>query len=86
MDVPIVTALSYLPSISMIFSLVYIKQSGQTEVGDLHVVWVLNQNIAGGQVPVHQPDFLQITHALHTHHHQPQAMCPQMYELISHQI
>lgn len=61
-------ALSHLPSISMIFGLVYIEQTGQSKVGDLHVVWVLHQDIASSQISVHQADFLQITHALHTYH------------------
>lgn len=37
---------SHLPSVSMIFSLVYIEQTGQSEIGDLHVVWILHQDIA----------------------------------------
>lgn len=37
---------SHLPPISVIFRLVDIEQSGQTEVSDLHVVWVLYEDVA----------------------------------------
>lgn len=66
-DPPGAAAMSYLPSVGVVLGLVYIEQTGQAEVGDLHMAWVLNQDIAGSQIPVHQPDLLQITHPLHTH-------------------
>lgn len=57
-DVPVVPTLSYLPSISMIFSLVNVEQTGQPKVCDLHMVWVLHQNIAGSQISVDEPNLL----------------------------
>lgn len=83
-DAPAVT--SHLPSVSVIFSLVDIEQTGQTEVGDLHVVRVLNQNIAGGQISVDQPDLLQVAHPLpqHTHTHtDPSPTNPRVHKYTS---
>lgn len=57
----------HLSSISVILCLVYVQQTGQAEVRDLHVVWVLHQNVAGGQISVDQPNVLQIIHPLHQH-------------------
>lgn len=81
--------MSYLSAVSVVLGLVYIEQTGQAEVGDLHVGWVLNQDIAGSQIPVHQPDLLQITHPLHTHTHTHLSTTSLVFttrELISHQI
>lgn len=39
---------SHLPPVGVIFRLVDVQQAGKTKVGDLYVVRVLHQNVAGG--------------------------------------
>lgn len=53
-----------LAAVSVVLLLVSIQQARKAKVGDLDVVRWLDQHVAGGQVPVHQPPLLKEHHTL----------------------
>lgn len=60
----------------MVLCLIDVKQPGQPKVSDLDVVGALDEDIASGQVPVHQSHLLQITHSLRVAHVQLSLVSP----------
>lgn len=56
--------LSHLPSVCMVLFLISAQEFGQAEVGDLHVLRGFHQNVACGQIPVHQVALFQVVHPL----------------------
>lgn len=48
----------------MVLFLISAEEFGQAEVGDLHVLRRFHQNVACGQIPVHQMALFQVVHTL----------------------
>ena len=53
----------HFPSGRLVLVLVDIQQLGQSEIRDLDAGRILDQDVAGGQIPMDQPALLQVGHA-----------------------